>query len=517
MLKIDNVKLPIDLDENALKNEVAKISGCKSINDFKILKKSIDARDKNDIFYVYSVAFSTQNEEKLINSNIKVYNQPIDTIDELIKGIKWTGKPPIVVGMGPAGLFLSLSLAKAGAKPIIFERGSAVEKRVEMVNAFTKTLALDTNTNVQFGEGGAGTFSDGKLNTNLNNEFIRVVLNEFVKAGAPCEIFYDAKPHIGTDLLRNVVKNIRETLLSLGASIYFDSQVTDIIVEFGKIKGVRVGGNDIKCDKVFFATGHSARDTYEMLYNSGVKIEQKPFSMGVRIEHKQRDISFAQYGENYKKLPPADYKLVTHLEKRSLYTFCMCPGGKVINASSEKEHLCVNGMSEYKRDAENANSAILVNVEPKDFGSTHPLAGIAFQRKCEHLAYKISNSYHAPVQLLGDFLKGKTSSKIGEITPSIASGYSLCDLRACLPDFVTKAIIEGVPNLGRKLKGFDRYDSVLTGVEARSSSPVRIVRDANYNTNIEGFFAVGEGAGYAGGITSSAIDGLRCALSVLKL
>ncbi len=515
MLRIDNIKMPLKHDVSDLIKETKRLAGCESITDFEILKKSIDARDKGKIHYVYSVAFSAKNENKL-NSGVTPYEKGALSLEELVKDYKWQGKPPVVVGTGPAGLFLALSLAYMGAKPVVFERGSDVDTRKEKVSKFISSLKLDTECNVQFGEGGAGTFSDGKLNTNLNNEFLRVVLREFVLHGAPEEILFDAKPHIGTDKLINVVRNIRKTLIELQAEIHFDSVIDDVEISCGEITAVMSRGTRYECDKVFFATGHSARDTYKMLFEKGVFMEQKPFSMGVRIEHKQSDISFAQYGKSAPLLPPADYKMAVHMGDRSLYTFCMCPGGKVINASSEQGCLCVNGMSEYARDGINANSAILVNVNPSDFGG-HPLSGIEFQRKYEKRAFEISRSYRAPVQLLGDFLQGKESVKAGEIAPGVGTGYSLCDLHACLPDFVAKGIAEGVVLMSKKLRGFDKSDSVLTGVETRSSSPVRIARNEKYESNIGGLYAVGEGAGYAGGIMSSAIDAVKCALSEVKL
>jgi uncharacterized FAD-dependent dehydrogenase len=516
MLKIDNIKLPITAKIEELDSVVMSKLGCGKIKNLTILKKSIDARDKGKINYIYSVAVELDNEDFYLNSAITKYNSPIKTIAEITSGMVWKSKyQPVVVGMGPAGMFIALTLATMGAKPIVFERGSMASERKEAIDKFFLTNILDTETNVQFGEGGAGTFSDGKLNTNLRNEFIAIVLNEFVRCGAPEEIMYESKPHIGTDKLLEVVQNMRKKLVELGGEVHFNSKITNIMTDGNKLKGVEVNGATVPCDRAFFAIGHSARDTYKMLYDNGLKMEQKAFSLGVRIEHKQEEINKSQYGRSYNLLPPADYKMAVHLKDRSLYTFCMCPGGKVINASSEAEHLCVNGMSEYKRDFTNANSAILVGVTPADFDTEHPLSGIDFQRKYENLAYKASNSYKAPVQTLGDLFKGKESKSIGEVKPSIESGYTLCDLRSCLPDFVVKGIIQGVPIMARKLYGFDRYDSILTGVEARSSSPVRILRDDNYQTNIEGLYPVGEGAGYAGGITSSAIDGIKCVMHII--
>lgn len=508
MLKL-SVNVPLEEEKN-WKDYVYRKLKTREISEFILLKKSLDARDKGKIFYVYQVAVKVKNEENFVAVGIEKYVLPILELNTLLKDVKYSGSRPIVVGTGPCGLFAALSLAILGAKPIVLERGSAVEERIKDVLQFNKTQKLKVNSNIQFGEGGAGTFSDGKLNTGINNQYIPVVLNEFVKCGADEEILYSAKPHIGTDKLVCVVKNIRKKIIDLGGEIYYNTKLNDIKIINGKVVSVLTDKGEFPCEKIYLAIGHSARDTFEMLYSKGIVMESKTFSMGVRIEHNQRDINFAQYGKAAKGLPPADYKMAAHFEdKRSLYTFCMCPGGYVVNASSEEQGITVNGMSEFARNGKNANSALLVNVSQKDWVSEDPLAGIEYQRKFERLCYKISNNYLPPVQLYGDLVKNRVSQKIGNVIPSVNSGYVFGDLRSCLPDFVIESVIFGVKKMANRLKGFDAYDSVLTGIEARSSSPVRLLRDEKYRSNIIGLFPLGEGAGYAGGIMSASVDGIK--------
>ncbi|MFA6867231.1 MAG: hypothetical protein WCR54_06910 [Clostridia bacterium] len=519
MIKVNNITIPVGFDQNqVLKSKLIKELGNAKIIHFDVIKKSIDARDKSDIKYVYNVAVELENESLLLKKGFDKFDNSCNDLEQTFGKLKYPSDKasPIIVGSGPSGLFLALALALSGAKPIIFERGKDVVGRQEVINKFNKFGILDTNCNVQFGEGGAGTFSDGKLNSGINNEYVKMVLREFVNCGAPNEIEYLAKPHMGTDNLVNVVVNIRKKIEDLGGKVYFDSLVSDVIMTKDKISGVVVNGNKYMSDTVIFAIGHSARDTYYMLNNCGLEMTQKGFSLGVRIEHLQSDLNMAQYGKMGSKLPSADYKLAVHLKERSLYTFCMCPGGKVINASSEKGQICINGMSKFGRDEINGNSALLVGINPEDFGSDSPLAGIELQRRYERKAFEISNSYRPPCQLLGDFMQDKVSTNLGKVNPSVSGGFVFGNLNDCLPSFVASTIKNGVPIMARRLRGFDMYDSVLTGIEARSSSPVRITRDSNYNTSISGLYAVGEGSGYAGGITSSAVDGIKCGLALLN-
>ncbi len=508
MLKL-SVNVPLEEEKN-WKECVYRKLRTRDITEFCLLKKSLDARDKGNIIYVYQVAVKVKNEENYISAGIVKYALPIVDITKLLGNLKYNGSRPIVVGTGPCGLFTALSLAIVGAKPIVLERGSAVEERIKDLLEFGTTKKLNPSSNVQFGEGGAGTFSDGKLNTGINNQYIPVILNEFVACGADEEILYSAKPHIGTDKLVDVVKNLRKKIIDLGGEIHYNTKLTDIKINNGAVSAAITDKGDFCCDKIYLAIGHSARDTFEMLYSKGLVMESKMFSMGVRIEHNQRDINIAQYGKPIKTLPPADYKMAAHFEdKRSLYTFCMCPGGYVINASSEEGGITVNGMSKFARSGKNANSALLVNVSEKDWKSSLPLAGIEYQRKFERLCYKVSNSYLPPVQLFGDLLKNRVSQKIGSVIPSISTGYVFGDLRSCLPDFVLESIKFGVKKMSNRLKGFDAYDAVLTGIEARSSSPVRLLRDEKYRSSIVGLYPLGEGAGYAGGIMSASVDGIK--------
>ena len=503
-------------DSTPLDEIVRKKLRAREIKELIILKKSVDARKKEDVRYVYSVAVSTENDKRYLSKEVAAYKKENVSLAAMA-GKKELSYRPVVVGTGPAGLFCALTLAYAGCRPIVLERGEKVEDREQAVKKFFSDLTLDPDSNVQFGEGGAGTFSDGKLNTNLHNEYIPVVLDEFIRCGAPEEIRYLSKPHVGTDNLRTVVSNMRNKIIALGGEVRYRTTVTDIRTVAGKITGVVTDRGAIDTDAAFFAIGHSARDTFEMLNAHSVKMESKIYSMGVRIKHLREAINRAQYGQSAPLLPTADYKMATSTPTgSSLYTFCMCPGGRVVNASSEIGGVCVNGMSYYKRDDVNSNSALLVNVGPEHWRSDHPLAGMEYQRKYERLTYAISRSYRPVVQTYGDFVKGRTTERFGSVKPSVESGYAFGDLRAVLPEHVTETLLAGIPLFGNKLRGFDAPDSVLTGIEARSSSPVRILRDEGYQSSVCGLFPLGEGAGYAGGITSAAIDGIKGALALLK-
>ncbi len=527
MLRISNIKMNISHKEDELHLKVSKIlkTNIKNIDNITIIKKSVDARKKNNIVFNYTVNVEIKNEEKYVNNKniILVVEKPY-IVEKVVSEDR-----PIVVGSGPAGLFCGLILAKAGLRPIILERGSNVDQRLEEVENFKENRILNEDSNIQFGEGGAGTFSDGKLTTGINDERIREVLKEFVEASAPEEILYMSKPHIGTDKLITVVKNIRKKIESLGGMVKFNNKVVDLILENGTIKGVVVQNKEEKYELhskiVALATGHSARDIFELLNKNNVKMQPKPFSVGVRIEHKQSLINEIQYGDekNIKYLGNAEYKINTQLENnRGVYTFCMCPGGIVVPATSEKGRIVVNGMSNYLRDAENANSALLVSVNEEDFKrelslkEDNPLSGMLFQQKLEEKAFLLGGSdYSAPCQLVGDFLNDKVSKEFGEVIPSYEPAVVFKDLRECLPSFVVESLKEGLLKLDKKIKGFAKSDAVLTAVETRSSSPVRIFRDDSYNSSIRGLLVVGEGAGFAGGITSASVDGMKCAEKII--
>ena len=477
----------------------------KDITDFKVIKESLDARDKNDLKFVYSVDFSCNKKLKVgktvemapdMTYHFGESNLPVDT-------------PIAIVGFGPCGMFAALTLSQMGYKPVVFERGRSVENRTKDVDTFWNGGPLNEESNVQFGEGGAGTFSDGKLTTGIKDKRIRKVLEDFNRFGAPDDILYKQKPHIGTDVLKKVVKNLREEVKSLGGEVRFQSRVSDIIVKDGQLKGLVITntdncGNDLDsyefpCEKAIFAMGHSARDTFKCLYDKGLSMKQKPFSIGVRIEHPQEMINVAQHGTSdaAKLLGAAEYKLNCKTKSgRGVYTFCMCPGGEVVMASSRKGQVVTNGMSYRARDGEFANSGLLVDVRCSDFESDHPLAGVAFQERYERKAFEVSGGYSFPTCCFKDF----EGSKLAE----------------ALPGFAVSAILEALPVMGRKLKGFDSPLAVMKGVETRSSSPVRFARGEDFNSNIKGIYPGGEGAGYAGGIVSSAVDGIRLCEVIAK-
>ncbi len=493
-----NLKLNIREGERELRRLVEKKLGGRAAY-FRIVKKSLDARKKEDIRWVYTVECAKQEVKPLPKTWKKVKRQP---------------EQVLIVGSGPAGLFCAVQLIRRGIRPIVVERGRCVEERKKDIDAFSLTRTLDPESNVQFGEGGAGTFSDGKLNTQTNGAYNREVVETFVQFGAPEDILYLAKPHIGSDNLALVVRNMREYIRANGGEVLFSTKLTDIRTEGDVVTAaVLSNGRTIETSELILALGHSARDTFEMLYRRGVALEQKEFAVGFRIEHLQKNIGLAQYGKDYSLLPAADYKLVSHTNERAAFTFCMCPGGFVMPAASEEGGVVVNGMSCYKRDGVNANSALVAQVKREDFAGEHPLAGIEFQRGLERKAFLLGgSSYRAPVQLVGDFLRNRASSRFGEVIPSYAAGTSFANLRECLPDALTRSIAEAIPDMGRRLRGFDCPDAVFTGVESRTSSPVRIVRGEGYESvRFHGLYPIGEGAGYAGGITSAAADGLRCA------
>lgn len=514
MLQVNNIKMPVGHTQDDLKRKAAALLKVKDLPGFQIVKRSIDARDKSNVFYVYSVQTAAKTRVK--NKNI-VAPKEMPSIFPACK--KPVGTRPVVVGSGPAGLFCAWVLAKCGQNPVVLERGAKVDQRAAAVKRFWRQRELNEQTNVQFGEGGAGTFSDGKLNTNLNSPYSQAVLRQFVACGAPEEILYDAKPHIGTDRLRGVVKAMREEICALGGEVLFHSQLTDIGASGGRVASVTVNGEkSFAAGAVFLACGHSARDTFSMLYEKGVFMEQKPFAVGVRIEHLQEAISKTQYGAFYKSLPAAPYKMAAHTPRGALYTFCMCPGGVVVAAASEEGGVVTNGMSEHARDGKNANSALLVNVNAADFASEHPLAGVRFQRKLEQAAFCMGGkNYNAPAQLATDFMAGKESRGFGSVLPTYRPGVTPANLAACLNEHITDVMRAGLLDMDRKLSGFLCPDALLTGVESRSSSPVRLVRGPDMQSvSLAGLYPCGEGAGYAGGIMSAAIDGIRCAKSYLE-
>lgn len=518
MIRINNIKIRKDLGND----ELIQMVLCKNkltLNDVKswyIYKKSIDARNKNDVHYNYTIDLELKNKNKENKYNVV----KIEKLPEInVKRNK--DNSPIIVGAGPAGLFAGLTLVDNGIKPIIIEQGKKVEDRIKDIELFTKNGKLNKLSNIQFGEGGAGTFSDGKLNTGNSNIYSKKVLEEFVKYGAPEEILYTAKPHIGTDNLVKIIHNIREHIISKGGLILFNEKIIDFKIEDNKIVSLEgSSGVEFKTDALILAVGHSARSTFKKLLDLGVKIEPKNFAVGVRIEHLQEMINKAQYGENTKlKLPSADYKLVEHLESgRTCYTFCMCPGGIVMASSSEPETVVTNGMSKFARDGQNSNSALLVNVTTLDYDSTNPLGGMYFQEELEKKAYALGGkNYNAPIQRVEDFILNRKTIEFGKIKPTYMPGVTKANLNEILPEFVSESLKEGIQKMNKKINGFADKDALLTGVETRTSSPVQITRDKEkLMSNIYGLYPCGEGAGYAGGIMTAAIDGIKCAIKVLE-
>lgn len=529
MIRIADIPMALGYTGDTLRAAAAKKLRMEpsKLQSVALVKKSVDARRKNDVKFIVTVDVQIEGSEDKCLSRLR--DSKIRKAPDRTYAMPKAGRlrcRPVVVGFGPAGMFAGLLLARAGLCPIILERGGAVEDRQKSVAAFWKSRSLNTESNVQFGEGGAGTFSDGKLNTGTKDERIFFVLQTLVEHGAPEEILFEAKPHVGTDKLPQTVRAIREEIKSLGGAVRFNTKMTDLLVRDGAVCGVTVQTGDsvekIETEHVVLAVGHSARDTFEMLYGkSSIPMEPKPFSVGARIEHRAETVNRAQYGAFAESphLGAADYKLNVHLENgRGVYTFCMCPGGYVVGAASEENSVVTNGMSEFARDGENSNAALLVGVTPEDFGSAHPLAGIAFQRSIECAAFEAGGgTYSAPCQRAGDFLEQRATAEFGAVHPTYEPGVTPGSLYGVLPDFVCDSMAQGIRKMGRYLAGFDDPDALLTAPETRSSSPVRILRDERRECpTVRGLFPCGEGAGYAGGITSAAVDGLRCAEEILR-
>ncbi len=530
MIRITNIKLNLDdaIEHSAELANLKKLVISKykikanHLIELIIFKKAIDARRKSNVHFVYTVDLKIKDETSFLLKQHKNISPTPDLIyKDVVEGNEKLKNKPVIVGFGPSGIFAALLLSRRGYSPIVLERGYDVTQRTKEWNNFIKTGEFKENASILYGEGGAGTFSDGKLTTSVKNLRNRFVLKELINAGADPKILYVNKPHVGTDILKIVLKNIRQEIISNGGEIRFNAKVTDFEVEDNNLLSVIVNGEEkIFTNVCLLGIGHSARDTFNVLLDKGVTITQKPFSVGVRIEHKQELINKAQYGDfhNHSALGAAEYKLHFHSKSgRSAYTFCMCPGGYVVNSASEENTVVTNGMSYSKRNGDNANAALLVNVTPEDYPSDHPLAGITFQKEFEKLAFELAGSnYKNPVQLVGDFMKDKVTTKIGTVIPTIKPGYEFVKIQDIYPRYLTDTLKEALVQFDRKIKGFASNDAILTGPETRSSSPVKILRNQDHQTNIEGLYPMGEGPGYAGGIMSAAVDGIKTAEEVIK-
>lgn len=512
---VNNVFLSLDDEEDKLEYKLAKILRIQKeeIESYKIIKKAVDARKKQNIIFVYSLLVTLKHNIDISSYKDVCVPHFIEKLD--IPVIKMKHRP-VVVGFGPSGMFLALYLARANTNPIVIERGKSVEERDKDILNFKTKGEFLCESNTCFGEGGAGTYSDGKLTTGIKDPRIRFCLNEFIKHGAPKNIYYEAHPHIGSDYLKSVVKNIRQEIISLGGEVLFEHKLVDLNIINNKISSVTIEHdnkkNEIKTDDVILAIGHSARDTFKMLFERNIFMQPKPFSMGVRIEHLQSEVNKSQYGKEYKnkKLPVADYKLAVHLPNgRTLYSFCMCPGGVVVGSNTMSDSIVTNGMSFFKRDLENANSALLVNVNIEDYYKSSPLDGMYYQEKYEKLAFNKNYPYFAPMQRVDDFILNQETKNIGRVKPSYQPGVYFTNLNKLLPDFVGQSLKLGIPLLAKKYPFFKDYSATMTGIETRSSSPIKIPRNEIGETNIIGVYPCGEGASYAGGIMSAAIDGLR--------
>lgn len=527
MLSVRDIKLHISEtpeEEEALRKELLRRLGVSSseLLSFRILKESVDARKKGDVYFNYQLLAELRDEAAYLNrggGRKGVSLQYSEAAVTIPSGMEPLSGRIVVVGFGPAGLFSALTLVRAGYCPLVVERGLPVEERTKRVETFWAGGSLDPETNVQFGEGGAGTFSDGKLTTRIKDPRAATVISSFIEAGAPGDIGYLSKPHVGTDLLKGVVRNLRKEIISLGGEIRFGAKLQELESQGGRISRVRIGEEWVRTSAVILAMGHSARDTYAMLKEAGVAMEAKSFALGLRVEHRQRALDEIQYGPwaSHPKLRASEYSLATRTSNgRGVYSFCMCPGGRVVNSASEEGELSVNGMSYHARNLTNANAAIVVSVSPEDFGKD-ALDGIAFQRDLERKAFAMGGgSWQAPVQLVADYVNERRSRTLTNVMPSISPGFRLAPLHELLPEPLTKSLKEGLGVFGRRIKGFDRT-GVLTGVETRTSAPVRILRGADYQSpSHEGLYPTGEGAGYAGGIVSAAVDGIKAAEAVIR-
>ncbi|MBE6948603.1 MAG: FAD-binding protein [Ruminococcaceae bacterium] len=520
MIKVSGIKVPAGAGEKAITGYAAKTLGVRErdILRYRILKRSIDSRKKPEVYFVYTLALKMREGVRLRGK----FGKYVPVKYQMLRSKSKPKHRPVVVGMGPAGLFAALTLAEAGVPCVIIERGRPVEQRNLDVARFWETGELDTTSNVQFGEGGAGTFSDGKLQTGTNDKRIGYVFERFVEFGAPDDILYLAKPHIGTDMLKIVVKNMRQHLISLGCDVRFEEKLVGFNTDENGLKSVFIenknGTYEMETNHMIMALGNGARDTFEMLNDKGVIMEPKSFAVGVRIEHLQSDVDMSQYGEaaTLGTLPASDYKLAVHLDNgRGVFTFCVCPGGQVVAAASEQGGVVTNGMSEYARDRKNINGGLLVSVTPDDFEGL--FGGINFQRELERKAFSYGGeNFNAPCQLVKDFLAKRPSTDHGKITPSYKPNVKYCNLWDVLPEFICQSIAEALPMMEKKIKGFSDGEAVLTAVETRSSCPIRIKRDENFMANINGIYPCGEGAGYAGGITTSAVDGIKCAEAMIN-